>query len=137
MVAARHLTGRHSPGVTGAVMASCIEQEHFVTHQRRMCAGYQGVRDWLVGELGARLADHMAVQVPDQEMHVTAWLRQGLDGVGLAGRSSRGSDDAAAQPVPSGGPPVSALMLGCTRHEMAAMCQGLVGLLGQGTIRSG
>lgn len=126
MIAARHLTDRHSPGLTEAVVTDFIEQGHFGAHLRRMCTQYRLARDGLAASLRARLGAFMDVDVPDQGMHVTARLRPGLDDVALA----RAGRDAGVvlrpmSPCYVAAPPVSALMLGFTGYDQRSMQTGI------------
>ncbi len=126
MVAARHLTDRHSPGVTEGVVTDFIEQGHFGAHLRRMSAQYRASRDWLVQTVNERLGTSMQVHAPDQGMHVTARLRPGLHDVALAqAGAARGVSLRPLSPFYLATPPVSGLMLGFTGHDMPAMRDGL------------
>ena len=126
MIAARHLTDRHAPGLTEAVVADFLEQGHFSAHLRRMCGEYRTARDWLVGALRQRLGEHLTIHVPDQGMHVTAALRPGLDDVALArAGAARGVSLRPLSPFYVSAPANPALMLGFTGHPVPAMQDGL------------
>ena len=126
MIAARHLTDRHAPGLTEAVVTEFIEQGHFGAHLRRMCARYRVARDGLVAAARAKLGTFMEVDAPDQGMHVTARLRPGLDDAAIARAGlARGVVLRPMSPLYLATPPVSGFMLGFTGYDMPSMQAGV------------
>jgi GntR family transcriptional regulator/MocR family aminotransferase len=54
-----------------------MQQGHFAAHIRRMRQLYRDQRDALAETLMGRAADRLEVVVPDQGMHLVAYLRDG------------------------------------------------------------
>ena len=126
MTAARHLSDRHSPGLTESVVTEFIEQGHFGVHLRRMCAQYRVARDGLVAAANAKLGAFLEVDAPDQGMQLTARLRPGLDDVAVARAAAEGG--VAVRPLSAlhvAAPPVSALILGFTGYDAASLRAGV------------
>ncbi len=126
MVAARHLTDRHAPGLTEGVVTEFIEQGHFSAHLRRMCTYYRGARDYLVSAIQERLGAFLEVEAPDQGMHLTARLRHGLDDLAVARAGL--AHGVVLRPMSKfyvAAPPLSALMLGFTGYDMPALQAGV------------
>jgi GntR family transcriptional regulator/MocR family aminotransferase len=77
-VTARYLMDRQPPGLQQEVLAAFIGDGHLASHIRRMRSLYRDQRDRLVEALRRRAGDLLAVDPPDQGMHLVAYLRQGL-----------------------------------------------------------
>jgi GntR family transcriptional regulator/MocR family aminotransferase len=77
-VTARYLMDRQPPGLQQEVLAAFIGDGHLASHIRRMRSLYRDQRDRLVEALRRQARDLLAVDPPDQGMHLVAYLRQGL-----------------------------------------------------------
>jgi GntR family transcriptional regulator/MocR family aminotransferase len=82
-VTARYLMDRQPSSLCQAVVTAFMEEGHFAAHIRRMREMYRGQRDALVTVVRRRLGDHLAVEPPDQGMHLVAYTRRGLSDVGI------------------------------------------------------
>jgi GntR family transcriptional regulator/MocR family aminotransferase len=82
-VTARYLVDRQPSSLAQAVVADFIEEGHFAGHIRRMRLQYRDQRDALVAALRQRLAGEIAVDPPDQGMHLVACLRRGRSDVAI------------------------------------------------------
>jgi GntR family transcriptional regulator/MocR family aminotransferase len=60
-----------------AVVAEFMQQGHFAAHIRRMRQMYRDQRDALAATLTRRAGGRLAVEVPDQGMHLVAYLNGG------------------------------------------------------------
>jgi GntR family transcriptional regulator/MocR family aminotransferase len=76
-VSARYLMDRQPPSLYQTVAAEFLREGHFAAHIRRMRLLYREQRDALAATLARRAADHLDVDVPDQGMHLIAYLRNG------------------------------------------------------------
>ena len=76
-VSARYLMDRQPPTLHQAVVAEFMQQGHFAAHIRRMRQMYREQRDALAATLTRRAAGRLAVEVPDQGMHLVAYLKGG------------------------------------------------------------
>ncbi len=76
--AARFLSDRHPAVFLGGVLAEFMERGFFVTHIRRMRNEYRAAREILAGLLQRHLGHVLDVTMPDQGMHMIAYLRGGL-----------------------------------------------------------
>jgi GntR family transcriptional regulator/MocR family aminotransferase len=74
---ARYLMDRQPPTLYQTVVAEFLRQGHFAGHIRRIRQLYREQRDSLAATLTTRAADHLDVVVPDQGMHLVAYLRGG------------------------------------------------------------
>jgi GntR family transcriptional regulator/MocR family aminotransferase len=75
---ARYLMDRQPPTLYQKVVAAFIEQGHFAAHVRRTRQMYREQRDVLAATLMRHAADHLEVTVPDQGMHLVAYLNGGV-----------------------------------------------------------
>jgi GntR family transcriptional regulator / MocR family aminotransferase len=73
-VSARYLMDRQPPTLHQAVVAAFMQQGHFAAHIRRMRQMYREQRDALAETLARRAAGRLKVDVPDQGMHLVAYL---------------------------------------------------------------
>jgi GntR family transcriptional regulator/MocR family aminotransferase len=112
-VAARYLMDRQPSTLSQGVVAAFMEQGHFAAHIRRMRVLYRDQRDELVAALKRRLGADLAVDAPDQGMHLVAFTRRGLSDVAIerAGRQ-HGVIVRAMSRLYVAAPPRSALVLG-------------------------
>jgi GntR family transcriptional regulator/MocR family aminotransferase len=76
-VSARYLMDRQPPTLHQAVVAEFMQQGHFAAHIRRMRQMYREQRDALAATLTRRAAGRLEVEVPDQGMHLVAYLKGG------------------------------------------------------------
>jgi GntR family transcriptional regulator/MocR family aminotransferase len=74
-VSARYLMDRQPPSLYQAVTAEFLAEGHFAAHIRRMRALYREQRDALATTLVRRAGEHLEVDVPDQGMHLIAYLK--------------------------------------------------------------
>jgi GntR family transcriptional regulator/MocR family aminotransferase len=75
-VGARYLMDRQPPTLHQAVVAEFMQQGHFAAHIRRMRQMYREQRDALAATLTRRAAGRLRVDVPDQGMHLVAYLER-------------------------------------------------------------
>ena len=82
-VGARYLIDRQPATLQQAVVAEFMQQGHFAAHIRRMRQLYREQRDALAETLMRRAADRLDVAVPDQGMHLVAYLRDGSSDIAV------------------------------------------------------
>jgi GntR family transcriptional regulator / MocR family aminotransferase len=80
---ARYLLDRQPATLYQAVVAEFMQQGHFAAHIRRMRQMYREQRDVLTATLLRYAPGHLEIEVPDQGMHLVAYLRRGLGDVEL------------------------------------------------------
>jgi GntR family transcriptional regulator/MocR family aminotransferase len=78
-VAARAVSGRHSPTVEQAVLTDFIEEGHFGRHIRRMRALYRARQVALLGALREECGGLLEAGPTDAGLQLTARLPEGLD----------------------------------------------------------
>jgi GntR family transcriptional regulator/MocR family aminotransferase len=88
-VSARYLIDRQPPTLQQAVVSEFMQQGHFAAHIRRMRQLYREQRDALAGTLMRRAADWLDVAVPDQGMHLVAYLRDGSADIAVEAMAAR------------------------------------------------
>jgi GntR family transcriptional regulator/MocR family aminotransferase len=88
-VSARYLIDRQPPSLYQTVAAEFLRQGHFSAHIRRMRILYREQRDALVSSLTRRGAGKFDVAVPDQGMHLIAYLGKGASDTKLEGEARR------------------------------------------------
>jgi GntR family transcriptional regulator / MocR family aminotransferase len=76
-VTARYLIDRQPATMQQAVASEFMQQGHFAAHIRRMRLLYREQRDALAETLTRRAADKLEVALPDQGMHLIAYLKDG------------------------------------------------------------
>jgi GntR family transcriptional regulator/MocR family aminotransferase len=112
-VGARYLMDRQPPTLHQAVVAEFMQQGDFAAHIRRMRQMYREQRDALAATLTRRAADHLAVDVPDQGMHLVAYLNNGAADTTIETAAQRaGIVVRAISRFYRAAPPRSGLMLG-------------------------
>jgi GntR family transcriptional regulator/MocR family aminotransferase len=116
-VAARYLMDRQPSTLSQAVVAAFMHEGHFAAHIRRMRILYKAQRDELVTALRHRLWNDLAVNAPDQGMHLVAYTRRGLSDTAIerAGRQQ----GVVVRPMSQlylAAAPRSALVLGFSGH---------------------
>ncbi|MGA0605817.1 PLP-dependent aminotransferase family protein [Phenylobacterium sp. VNQ135] len=126
---ARQLIDRQPPTVTQAVLLDFIESGQFAAHIRRRRLAYRAQRDALVEALRARLGERLEVEVPDQGMHLTAFLKDGEDDVAAqAAAAARGITARAISPLYRTAKPRPGLLLGFTGYPARSMAGGVAKL---------
>jgi GntR family transcriptional regulator/MocR family aminotransferase len=78
-IAARAVTGRHSPSVEQAVLTDFIEEGHFGRHIRRMRTLYRERQTLLLEALRREAGDILEVEPSDAGIQLVAWLPEGID----------------------------------------------------------
>jgi len=123
------LMDRQPSSLCQAVVAAFMEEGHFAAHIRRMREMYRDQRDALVAAIGRRLGDHLAVDPPDQGMHLVAYTRRGLSDVTIA-RAGREHDVVvhAMSRLYVEAPAQSALMLGFSGYPRQSIAPAVARL---------
>ena len=80
-VGARYLIDRQPPSLYQAVAAEFLRQGHFAAHIRRMRVLYREQRDALAATLNRGAPGHLKVDVPDQGMHLIAYLENDVSDI--------------------------------------------------------
>lgn len=88
-VGARYLIDRQPATLQQAVVSEFMAQGHFAAHIRRMRQLYREQRDALAETLTRRAAGKLAVALPDQGMHLVAYLRDGSSDVAIEAAALR------------------------------------------------
>jgi GntR family transcriptional regulator / MocR family aminotransferase len=88
-VGARYLMDRQPATLQQAVVCEFMQQGHFAAHIRRMRQLYREQRDALAATLIRRAADWLDVAVPDQGMHLVAYLRDGRSDIAVEAAAQR------------------------------------------------
>jgi GntR family transcriptional regulator / MocR family aminotransferase len=86
---ARYLIDRQPPTLQQAVVSEFMHQGHFAAHIRRMRQLYREQRDALAETLMRRAANRLDVAVPEQGMHLVAYLRDGSSDIGIEAAAQR------------------------------------------------
>ena len=81
---ARHLIDRQPPTLRQKVVADFMQEGHFAGHIRRMRQMYRVQRDALAATLVRNAAGRLTVVVPDQGMHLVAYLADGMSDTAIA-----------------------------------------------------
>jgi GntR family transcriptional regulator/MocR family aminotransferase len=119
---ARALADRQPPTITQAIVLEFMESGGFAAHIRRRRLAYRAQRDALVAALRARLGDRLEVEVPDQGMHLMAFLKPGLSDVAVqAAAAERGLVARAISRLYHDAPARSGLLLGFSGFPQEAM----------------
>jgi len=88
-VDARYLIDRQPATLQQAVVCEFMQEGHFAAHIRRMRQLYREQRDALVQTLMRRAAGRLDVAVPDQGMHLVAYLRDGSSDIAIEAAAQR------------------------------------------------
>jgi GntR family transcriptional regulator / MocR family aminotransferase len=80
-VGARYLIDRQPPSLYQAVAAEFLRQGHFAAHIRRMRVLCREQRDALAATLNRRAPGHLKIEVPDQGMHLIAYLENDVSDI--------------------------------------------------------
>jgi GntR family transcriptional regulator/MocR family aminotransferase len=117
----RRLADRQPPTLTQAVALDFLESGHFAAHIRRRRIAYRAQRDALAEALTRHLGDRLEVSVPDQGMHLIAYLREGSDVAVEAAAAEAGIAARAISPLYHDAPARQGLLLGFTGFPARAM----------------
>jgi GntR family transcriptional regulator / MocR family aminotransferase len=88
-IGARYLIDRQPATLQQAVVSEFMQQGHFAAHIRRMRQLYREQRDALANTLTRRAADRLDVALPDQGMHLVAYLRDGSSDIAIEAAALR------------------------------------------------
>lgn len=129
LTAARQLTDRQPPTLTQAVVLDFMESGQFAAHIRRRRIAYKAQRDALAQALRDALGDRVEIGLPDQGLHLTAFLNGGLDDVAAErAAAGRGVIARAISPLYRRAPPRAGLMLGFSGFPARGMAAGVARL---------
>lgn len=127
--ALRRLADRQPPTLTQAITLDYLESGHFAGHIRRRRLAYKSQRDALATALQARLGHVLTADVPDQGMHLIAYLNDGRSDLEAEARAAaKGVLTRAISPLYHQAPPRQGLLLGFTGFPPAAMAGGVARL---------
>jgi len=119
---ARALADRQPPTITQAIVLEFMRSGEFAAHIRRRRLAYRAQRDALVAALRARLGGTLAVEAPDQGMHLMAFLQPGISDLAVqAAAAARGIVARAISGFYHDAPPRSGLLLGFSGFPPEAM----------------
>jgi GntR family transcriptional regulator/MocR family aminotransferase len=88
-VGTRYLMDRQPPTLYQTVVGEFMQQGHFAAHIRRMRQLYREQRDALAATLMRRANGRLTVDVPDQGMHLVAYLETGASDLAIEAEASR------------------------------------------------
>ncbi len=88
-VSARYLIDRQPPSLYQDVAAEFMRQGHFAAHIRRMRVLYREQRDALAATLMRRAGGHLRIDVPDQGMHLIAYVENGASDIDIEDAAKR------------------------------------------------
>jgi GntR family transcriptional regulator/MocR family aminotransferase len=88
-VNARYLIDRQPPTLQQSVAAEFMQQGHFAAHIRRMRNLYREQRDALAATLMRRASAFVDVDVPDQGMHLVAYLKGRISDLDIEADAAR------------------------------------------------
>ena len=88
-VGARYLIDRQPATLQQAVVSEFMQQGHFAAHIRRMRQLYREQRDALAETLARRGSGRLEVALPDQGMHLVAYLRDGTSDIEIEAAARR------------------------------------------------
>jgi GntR family transcriptional regulator / MocR family aminotransferase len=125
----RYLMDRQPSTLCQAVVTEFMQEGHFAGHLRRMRVLYREQRDALASALVRRLGDDLTVDVPDQGMHLVAYMRKGVSDTAIE-RSAReaGVIVRATSRMYLKAPPRSGLMLGFSGYPRRTIEAGIARL---------
>lgn len=127
----RNLTDRQPPSLNQMVAAEFMQRGYLAGHIRRMREQYRGQRDALVSALGRLAGDWLSVDVPDQGMHLVAYLRDSVSKSDIAIEQAGLSMGVVARAMSRlyvSAPPRHALMLGFSGYSPRAISSAVVRL---------
>lgn len=88
-VGARYLIDRQPATLQQAVVCEFMQEGHFAAHIRRMRQLYREQRDALAETLMRQGGDRLDVAVPDQGMHLVAYLSEGSSDIAIEAAAQR------------------------------------------------
>jgi GntR family transcriptional regulator / MocR family aminotransferase len=88
-IGARYLIDRQPATLQQAVVSEFMQQGHFAAHIRRMRQLYREQRDALAETLTRRAAGRLNVALPDQGMHLVAYLRDNSSDIAIEAAAQR------------------------------------------------
>jgi len=88
-IGARYLIDRQPATLQQAVIAEFMQQGRFAAHIRRMRQMYREQRDALAATLMRRASNRLRVAVPDQGMHLLAYLPDGMSDIHVEAAAQR------------------------------------------------
>ncbi len=88
-IGARYLIDRQPATLQQAVISEFMQQGHFTAHIRRIRNLYREQRDALAETLTHRAAGRLNVALPDQGMHLIAYLRDGSSDTAIEAAAHR------------------------------------------------
>jgi GntR family transcriptional regulator / MocR family aminotransferase len=86
---ARYLIDRQPPTLYQTVVAEFMAEGHFAAHIRRMRHAYREQRDALAATLVRKAAGQLEIDVPDQGMHLVAYLAAGQRDIEIEAAAAR------------------------------------------------
>lgn len=125
----RRLADRQPPTLTQAITLDFMESGQFAAHIRRRRLAYKVQRDALAEALRRRLGHVLEPDVPDQGMHLIAYLKDGRSDLEVEARAAEtGVLARAISPLYHDAQPRSGLLLGFTGFPAKAMDAGVARL---------
>lgn len=125
----RRLADRQPPTLTQAITLDFMESGQFAAHIRRRRLAYKAQRDALAEALQRRLGHILEPDVPDQGMHLIAYLKDGRSDLEVEARAAaRGVLARAISPLYHDAPPSPGLLLGFTGFPAKTMDAGVARL---------
>jgi len=125
----RRLADRQPPTLTQAITLDFMESGQFAAHIRRRRLAYRAQRDALAEALARRLGHVLEPDVPDQGMHLIAYLKDGRSDLEVEARAAaKGVLARAISPLYHDAPPSPGLLLGFTGFPAKAMDAGVARL---------
>ena len=88
-IGTRYLIDRQPATLQQAVVSEFMQQGHFAAHIRRIRQLYREQRDALAETLTRRAAGRLDVALPDQGMHLVAYLRDGSSDIEIEAAAQR------------------------------------------------
>ena len=127
--ALRRLADRQPPSLTQAITLDFLESGQFAAHIRRRRLAYRTQRDALADALARRLGHILDVDVPDQGMHLIAYLKDGRSDLDVEARAAaKGLTARAISPLYRASTPRHGLLLGFTGFPAKGMDAGVARL---------
>src|ERR1043165_4881836 len=124
-VAARSMSGRHSPTIEQAVLTDFMEEGHFGRHIRRMRTLYRGRQSALVKEIRREAGALIEVEPSPAGIHLVAWLREGLDDLEVTREAdARGVETQPMSAFYAGKPGRGGVELGYAAYNEAKLRRG-------------
>jgi GntR family transcriptional regulator/MocR family aminotransferase len=125
----RRLADRQPPTLTQAITLDFMESGQFAAHIRRRRLAYKAQRDALAEALRRRLGHVLEPDVPDQGMHLIAYLKDGRSDLEVGERAAaKGVLARPISPLYHDAPPRQGLLLGFTGFPAKAMDAGVARL---------